>query len=85
MTLEIHSAPNERPIDEIYVFMSIDEAGNHGILASILPELGATPLFTGSRQGAENLKPLAEDIARASKKKIGLFRFKRVEMIWTPS
>jgi hypothetical protein len=80
---EIHSPPNERPIDEIYVFMSTDENGNHGILASILPNLGSTPLLTGSARAAEALKPIAAEVARASKKKIGLFKFKRVDQVWT--
>ena len=44
--------------------------------------LGSTPLFTGSKQGAENLKAIAAEIAKQSKKTIGLFKFTRAEQIW---
>lgn len=78
----IHDPGNEREIDEVYVFMSIDEQGRHGIVASILPNLGSTPLVTASRNVAGMMQPLAQDIAKRTGKTVGLFAFKRDGQLW---
>jgi hypothetical protein len=79
---EIHDPGNSDKIDEIFVFMSIDRSGNNGIVADILPGLGSTPLVTGSARIAEKMKPMAEEVARRTGKRVGLFRFVREGMIW---
>lgn len=80
----IHREPNAAPIDRLYAFMSIDDQGRHGILASILPGLGSTPLVTGSAKAVESMKPIARQIARETGLKVGLFAFDRVKMVWSP-
>ena len=45
----IHDPGNEEKIDRLYAFLSIDDQGRNGIVASILPGLGSTPLVTGKR------------------------------------
>ena len=74
---ELHNPPNERPIPELFAFVSIDENGNEGIVASILPGLGATPMVTASLKALEGLKGMAEELARQSGKAIVLRRFAR--------
>jgi len=78
----IHDPGNTDRLDEVYVFMSIDEEGRNGIVASILPELGSTPLVTGSRMAAKAMKPLAQEIAKLTGKPVGLFRFTRDAQLW---
>jgi hypothetical protein len=82
VTHEIHNPGNDRTIDELYVFMSIDEAGKHGVLAHIMPGLGSTPLVTGSPKAAEAMKPLARQISRETGVRVGMFVFKRTDMVW---
>ena len=73
----IHDPGNDRRIDRLYVFMSIDEQGRNGIVASILPGLGSTPLITGSPKAAEYMKGLAQQVADKTGKAVGLFVFTR--------
>ena len=73
---------NEGRIDRVYVFLSIDAEGNNGIVAEILPGLGATPFVTGSLRGAEAMKQVAEEIAERTGKPIGMFVFKRETQLW---
>jgi hypothetical protein len=79
---EIHDPGNVRTIDDLYVFMSIDRSGRHGIVASILPELGSTPFVTGSPKAAEKMKAMAEELARQTGKPIGMFVFKSSGQVW---
>ena len=78
----IHDPGNETEIDTLYAFMSIDEKGRHGIVAEILPNLGSTPLVTGSPKAVEYLKPVAQRMAKRTGKRVGLFRFKRDAQLW---
>lgn len=78
----IHDPGNSEPIERLYVFLSIDDEGKNGIVASILPGLGSTPLVTGSRNAAGMLKPLAQDIANKTGKPVGLFAFRRETQLW---
>lgn len=73
----IHDPGNEEGIDILYAWLSIDEYGYNGIVAHILPNLGATPLVTGKLSLAERMKPLAERVAKESGKHVGLFAFDR--------
>ena len=79
----LHDPGNSQTIDELFAFMSIDERGRHGIVASILPGLGSTPLVTASAKAVEVMKPVAAAIARRSGKPVGLFRFTRQDRVWT--
>ena len=78
----LHTPDNETEIDTLYAFMSIDTEGRHGIVAEILPDLGSTPLVTALPNVAEKMKPLAQQIARKTGKRVGLFRFKREAQVW---
>lgn len=79
----VHDPGNTKTIDELFVFMSIDEHGNHGLVASILPAIGASgPLVTSSPGVAGYFKGLAEEVARTTGKPVGMFRFKRDGQVW---
>lgn len=78
----IHDPGNTQQIDEIFVFMSIDEQGRHGVVAEILPDLGSTPLVTGSLKAVELMKPIAQRLAKRTGKTVGLFRFTRGAQLW---
>ena len=79
----IHDPGNETRIDEVYVFMSIDEKGRNGIVASIIPALGAAgPLVTSSLGVTEYMKGLAQHVADKTGKPVGLFAFKRSHQLW---
>ena len=69
-------------IDKLYAFLSIDENGNHGIVAEIILGLGAVPMVVGSRELAENLIPMAEKTAREGGVTIGLFAFDGATQLW---
>ena len=80
---EIHDPGNERRIDRVYVFMSIDDQGMNGIVASILPALAAAgPLVTGSLGVAEYMKGLAQEVADKTGKPVGMFAFRRETQLW---
>lgn len=78
----LHDPPNEAPIPELFVFLSLDADGNEGITASILPNLGSTPLVTSKRRIAEQMKAIAAEIARMSGKPVRLVRFTAGDEIW---
>lgn len=76
---------NTDRLTEVYVFLSIDEAGNNGIVAGTLPGFGALPLCTGSPNVAEAMKRVALGLAQGTPKRIGLYRFVREELLWESS
>jgi hypothetical protein len=78
----IHDPGNTHEIDEVYVFMSIDEQGRNGIVASILPRLGSTPLVTASEKVIAPMKAIAQEVAERTGKPVGLFLFKRIGQLW---
>jgi hypothetical protein len=78
----IHDPGNEGRIDRVYVFLSIDEEGNNGIIAEILPGLGSTPLVTGALKTAEVMKQMAEKVAERTGKPVGMFAFRRETQLW---
>jgi hypothetical protein len=84
MTDEYLTPPNEAKIQRLYAFMSIDKDGNNGIVASILPGLGSTPLVTGSRTAVDLMIPVAQRVAKKTGVTIGLFAFRREsgEELW---
>jgi hypothetical protein len=82
--MKVHNPPNDRELDELYVFMSVDDNGMRGIVASLVPALGASgPLVTGSLGVAEYFKGLAEQVARRTGKRIVMYRFRRGEELWS--
>jgi hypothetical protein len=81
----IHNPGNTKKIDTLYVFMSIDENGNHGILSSIFLNLGSMPLVTGSENVIPIFQKIAGEIGQKTKMKVGMFEFKRGECKWQQS
>lgn len=79
----VHAPPNERQLDELYAFCSIDDDGNRGIVAWILPQLGSTPFVTGSPIAMEAMKRQAPEIARLTGKRIVLYKFRRGDALWS--
>ena len=68
-----HDAPNEAVITELYVYLSADETGE-GICGGMLD--GAWILMvTSKRRVAEQLRPMAQHIAKVSGKPVKLVRF----------
>jgi hypothetical protein len=78
----IHNPPNERAFDELYVFLSEDENG-HGLVASVVPGIGAALLVTGSPTIAEHFKTIAAGIAKETGKRIIMHKFTRGEELWS--
>jgi len=78
----LHTPNNETEIDTLYAFLSIDEQGRNGVVAEMIPGLGTTTLVSASPNVAEKMKPLAQQIARKTGKRVGLFRFKREAQVW---
>jgi|HubBroStandDraft_1064217.scaffolds.fasta_scaffold228570_2 hypothetical protein len=80
---EIHDPGNETDIADLFVFLSVDNLGRKGICAHILPNLGSTPLITGSPRVVELMKGMARELSAATGKPIQLYRFKRVpDVLW---
>lgn len=75
-----HNPKNEQVLDEIYVFVSEDADGKRGLLAGVLPVLGATILVTGSPRVLDVYRQIAQKIAaKAPDKKMRLYRYTRAE------
>ena len=80
---EIHDPGNTERLDRLYVFMSIDDEGNNGIVASIIPAIAAAgPLVTSSLGVAEYMKGLAQEVADKTGKPVGMFAFRRETQLW---
>jgi hypothetical protein len=73
---EIHSPPNEMlRIDELYLFISVDEHGE-GVCAAPLGGDGSMmPLVAADRTRLDQLMPWAQMIAKMTGKKIKLIKF----------
>ena len=70
-------AENEEKIERLYAFLSIDAKGFNGVVAGIMPGIGATPLVTSKRSIAKAMIPAAQEAADRNGVKVGLFLFKR--------
>lgn len=81
----IHDPENVERISELYVFLSIDEEGRNGIVATMMHGLGSTPLITARPRLAEVMKATALALAKKTSKRIGLYRFDRGELLWESS
>jgi hypothetical protein len=81
--IEMFDPENEIDIHDLWVFMSVDDEGKKGICAHIFPGLGSTPLLTGQPRVIDQMKVLAQEIAKESGKPVHLYRFKRdAEPLW---
>lgn len=80
----VHNPPNDRELDELFVFCSLDDEGMRGIVAHIMPGLGSTPFVTGSPSAMEAMKPMARAIAAETGKRVVLYRFLRQDAeLWS--
>lgn len=81
--IDIHDPGNVIDIQEVYIFLSVDELGRKGICASIIPNLGSTPLVTVNIRLLDAMKKLAEQMSLATGKQVQLYRFARdIDPIW---
>jgi hypothetical protein len=76
---EYWTPPNETRIERLYAFLSIDEKGNNGVVASILPGIGAAQMIFGTRELAKKMIPIAQQVADKTGLDVGLYVFARVE------
>jgi hypothetical protein len=82
-TVEIHDPGNESDIEDLFVFMSVDEQGRKGICGGMFPGLGATPMVTAKPNIVEMMKETAQQLSRATGKRIQLYRFRRApDVLW---
>lgn len=71
--VEIHAPPNTHPVDEIYMFMSVD-GGGEGIIAA--PMGGILMTLVSSEQKIINrMMPIARELAARTGKTIKLVKF----------
>lgn len=80
----LHSPPNHLlRIDAVWMFISVDEAGNEGVCAGPMPGLpGPIPLIAADEARLVSLIPMAEELARLSKMRIRLIKLSmRTELL----
>jgi|SRR6266849_5113092 len=79
----IHNPPNKLHIDEIFMFISVDDDGNEGVCA-FQTASGMMPMIGADLDRIESLRPIAKQLAGIQEytgKKIRLVKFKvREEM-----
>jgi hypothetical protein len=80
--LIIHDPGNEREIERLYAFMSVDWKGDNGIVAAVLPGVGSTPMVFGKRELAHKMIPFAQDVATKTGKAVALYMFERKGEYW---
>jgi hypothetical protein len=73
----IHSPPNERELDELYAFLSVDDNGLRGLVAGFIPGIGATTFVTGSPKVLDYMRSRIPELAKATGKRIVLYKFTR--------
>lgn len=61
-------------IKSLWAFVSIDNDGDEGVCAAMLGDI-AVPLIAADEKRLKSLRPLAEEIAARTSKKIVLARF----------
>lgn len=57
----------EQRIDELHAWIATHRNGGQGIVASVLPGLGATPLVSSRRHVVEAAEPLVRQTVAATK------------------
>ena len=79
--MKIHTPPNERVIDEVWIGLSEDADGKNGIVATYAPRIGGMPMMTGSPKVLEVFKLQLDDLAVQTGKRIKIYRFTRAEEV----
>lgn len=74
-----HNPKNEQPMDELFVALSEDEGGE-GIV-SIMTPFGGMPFVFGHLRIMEQAKTYLKDISKDAKKKITIYKFKKIEVV----
>jgi hypothetical protein len=79
----LHFPPNKQlRIDEVYLFVSVDEGGEGVCAAPLFGDGSVVPLIAADKTRVESLLPVARKIAKASGKKVRLIKFtSRTEMM----
>jgi hypothetical protein len=67
-------------IDEVYAFVAIDEDGDEGVCAFYGPT-GWMPMVCADQARVDQMRPIAEEIARQGGKPIQLFKFSKKELV----
>lgn len=62
-------------IDEVFLFVSEDRAGDEGVCGFISPEGLAIPMVCGDRARVESLREIAKDLKMRSGMKIKLLKY----------
>jgi hypothetical protein len=69
-------------ITEIFAFVSVDEAdGNEGLVGAPMGPVGCMPLIAADKKRLENLMPIAQAIADATKMNIRLIKLTQREEV----
>lgn len=77
----IHNPGNVQPINELYAYLSIDEAGNEGVMGGIKTDGSAFTFCFGDEATARNFEKIIGQIAEAGKMKIRLVKFTSKEIL----
>lgn len=74
MKIAIHAPKNDKPIPELWAFLSIDPDGTEGIVAH-LGSNGWLPLVTGDEANLAAMRMMAREAASLSGRRIRLVKF----------
>lgn len=79
----VHSPDNAANIETLWAYVSVDATGE-GILGTIVPGIGGVQMVTGSKNEDvhTHFRKMAEEIGRATGKRVRLIRFTRAEVLW---
>jgi len=76
----VDSPPNEAPIDEVYLWLSVDDTGE-GLVVFMDGSLRGAPLMASKKRLLKDMRPFATDVAKLSGKKLRLVRFSRAQIV----
>lgn len=76
----INDPPNTLKIDSVWLFISQDADGNEGLVAATLGQL-FTPLIAADKERLDQLRSIALESSKLTKKKIKLIRLTAREEI----
>jgi hypothetical protein len=76
--MQIHTPPNEYPLDTLYVALSRDDKGNEGII-SWMSDMGAMPIVFGNIKMIERLEPILKQMSAKAKQKIYIVKYTNKE------
>ena len=74
MTSVLHDPKNTFVIENVWVFVSRDEEGNEGVIAAPVGDT-LMPFVAADPKRIESLRPMAQHLAKMTKKKIHLVKF----------